>query len=54
MVEQIEGACFSAQCQNVDIESFKTYMIIFVNRAHFSDRYEDLLEVPIRAYIRFG
>ena len=54
MMEQIESTCLSAQCQNVDIESLKTYMIVLVNGAHFSDRHKDLLEVLIRAHILFG
>ena len=53
MIEEIESAGLCAQGEDVHIESLKTHMIIFVNGAHFSDRHEDLLEVPIRAYIRF-
>ena len=37
----------------MDIESFETHIIVFVNRAHFSDWHEDFLDVPIRAYICF-
>ena len=33
---------------------FQTHVIVFVNRAHLSDRHEDLLEIPIRAHISFG
>ena len=54
MVEHVEGPCFDTQIQYVDIEGLETHVIIFVNRAHFSDWYEDLLEVPIRAHICFG
>ena len=54
MMEKIVSTCLSAQCQNVDIESLMTYMIVLVNGAHFSDCHKDLLEVLIRAHILFG
>ena len=53
MVEHVESPCLNTKCQYVDIESFETHMILFINRVHFSDRHEDLLEVPIRAHVSF-
>ena len=48
-----ESPRFSAERKDVNKERLKPHMIIFFKRVHFSDRREDLLDVPISAHIRF-